>query len=86
MNLDQATGQPRELNARENHLSDQLVAAWTNLADTGNPNGTGNAPWPRFANNGSSILSENAPNLSTYTNAQFSAVHKCDFWNGILTY
>jgi para-nitrobenzyl esterase len=86
VNLDQATGQPRGLNARESRLSDQLVAAWTNLANTGNPNGTGKSPWPQFASNGSSILSENAPNLSTYTNAQFSAAHKCGFWNNILTY
>ena len=41
VNMDQTNGQPRELQGPEITLSDQLVAAWTNFAATGNPNGTG---------------------------------------------
>ena len=41
VNLDQTSGQPRELQGPEITLSDQLVAAWTNFAKTGNPNGPG---------------------------------------------
>jgi para-nitrobenzyl esterase len=44
VNLDQATGQPHKLHAAETKLSDQTVAAWTNFANTGNPNGSGNFP------------------------------------------
>ena len=50
------------------HLSDQLVAAWTNFAWTGNPNGQGNSPWPRYqeqAEQAGYYLSENIPVLST---------------------
>jgi carboxylesterase type B len=36
-----------QLNTLQEDLSDQLVAAWTNFAWTGNPNGLGNSPWPR---------------------------------------
>ena len=36
------------LNKKQTDLSDQLVAAWTNFAWTGNPNGLGNYPWPRY--------------------------------------
>ncbi len=82
-------GIPHELNNKQKQLSDQLVTAWTNFAWTGNPNGQGNSPWPRFRNgSGESgyYLSENIPVLSTMTAEQISAEHKCDFWNTILTY
>jgi len=76
------------LTASEERLSDELVAAWTNFARSGNPNGTGNAPWPRFVGQEGvpEILSENVPSLSTFTNAQFGAEHNCAFWDTILVY
>jgi len=81
VNLDQATGQPRELNATETKLSDQMVAAWTNFANTGNPNGLGNSPWPKFAADDSGqYLVEDIP-LSTKSVSQFRAEYKCDFWD-----
>jgi para-nitrobenzyl esterase len=82
-------GIPHELNNKEEDLSDQLVTAWTNFAWTGNPNGLGNSPWPRYKNNQPTkptYLSENIPVLSTLTDAQYSAAHKCDFWDTILLY
>jgi para-nitrobenzyl esterase len=80
--------QSPSLSADEQRLSDQLVAAWTNFAKTGNPNGSGNTPWPRFVNQEGvpEYLSQNVPALSTSTNAQFGANHNCDFWDGILVY
>ena len=74
-----------EISGREITLSDQLVAAWTNFARTGNPNGSGNSPWPIFTASSANFLSENIP-LSTFTGAQFSANHQCDFWNTLLVY
>ena len=76
------------LTPQESILSDELVAAWTNFARTGNPNGTGNSPWPRFVNQEGvpEYLSENVPSLSTFTNAQFGARHDCDFWDTIIVY
>lgn len=41
-------GTPHELNKRQAELSYEMVAAWTNFARTGNPNGVGNTPWPRY--------------------------------------
>jgi para-nitrobenzyl esterase len=39
------------LTPQEETLSNQLVAAWTYFAATGNPNPSGgNSPWPRFVN------------------------------------
>ena len=76
------------LNNKEEDLSDQLVTAWTNFAWTGNPNGLGNRPWPRYENNRPTkptYLSENIP-LATLTDAQYSAAHKCDFWQQYLLY
>jgi len=76
------------LTPQESILSDQLVAAWTKFARTGNPNGTGNSPWPRFVSQEGvpEYLSENVPNLSTFTNAEFGARHDCDFWDKIIVY
>jgi para-nitrobenzyl esterase len=88
VNLDQATGQPRELNSSETPLSDQMVALWTNFASTGNPNGSGNSPWPLFTDQSGApaVLSENVPSVSTFTDAQFAAEHHCAFWDPILGY
>jgi len=81
VNLDQATGQPRELNETETELSDQMVAAWTNFANTGNPNGSGNSPWPKFtANDSGQYFVEDIP-LSTKSVSQFRAEYNCDFWD-----
>jgi para-nitrobenzyl esterase len=78
----------RSLNAQETTLSDQLVAAWTNFARTGNPNGSGNSPWPRFVHQAGApaVLSENAPSLGTFTDAQYAANHHCAFWDTLLVY
>ena len=48
VNLDQFSGPPRQLQGNEVTLSDQLVAAWTNFAKNGDPNGPGAPTWPVF--------------------------------------
>ena len=83
VNLDQVTGQPRELNVTETKLSNQMVASWTNFANTGNPNGSGNSPWPKLtADDSGQYLVEDIP-LSTTSVAQFRAEYKCDFWDAL---
>ncbi|VFU09803.1 Carboxylic ester hydrolase [Methylocella tundrae] len=73
------------LNNKQEDLSDQLVAAWTNFAWTGNPNGLGNYPWPRYTNNAvkPAWLIEDLPVLSTLTDTQYSALRKCNFWDSL---
>jgi para-nitrobenzyl esterase len=73
-----------QLNRQQENLSDELVAAWTNFAATGNPNGRGNHPWPLYK--GNFIFSENLVRSSAFTDAQFSAAHQCNFWDSILTF
>jgi Carboxylesterase family len=85
--LDQTTGVSRGLDPAEIKLSDQLIAAWTRFADTGNPNGSGNSPWPRFtADSSGQYLVEDIPSLSTLSVAQFRADYKCDFFDRQLKY
>jgi para-nitrobenzyl esterase len=79
-------GLAHELNPAESALSDKLVRAWTLFAKTGNPNGHGNHPWPRFTKRNQVLLSQNVPNLSTMTAEQYASYHKCDFWDTILVY
>jgi para-nitrobenzyl esterase len=70
------------LNARQEDLSDELVAAWTNFAYTGNPNGHGNKPWPRYTTEpGPAWLIQDLGGLSTLTDTQYSALRHCDFWD-----
>jgi para-nitrobenzyl esterase len=94
-----------QLNGQQERLSDELVAAWTNFAWTGDPNGQreslasaagngwgnsgGTGSWPLYTPNRPStrsILSENIPALSAFTDSQFAAAHQCSFWDSILTY
>ena len=79
VNLDQTTGVPRGLNGPETKLSDQMVAAWTNFAATGNPNGSGNSPWPRFTANSELALSQDIP-LSVLTADDIKQDSRCGFW------
>ena len=82
-----ASGIPHPLNGKQEKLSDELVAAWTNFAWTGNPNGQGNSPWPRYVLQGKAYwLSENIPALSLIPDSQFYSEHKCSFWDTILNY
>jgi para-nitrobenzyl esterase len=79
-------GIQHKLTAQERVLSEQLVAAWTNFMYTGNPNLTGDRPWPRYTPNSEAYFSQNVPKSSTITPAQFTAAHNCAFWDTILIY
>jgi para-nitrobenzyl esterase len=74
----------RPLNAQERVLSAEMVAAWTNFARSGNPNGSGNHPWPMYTSEhgAPAILLEDIP-VSITTDAGFAEFHQCDYWNRI---
>jgi para-nitrobenzyl esterase len=81
-------GIPHPLNAQQERLSDELVAAWTNFAWRGNPNGNGNYPWPRFTGNSAkpAWLLENIPALSSDGDKQYGALRNCDLWDPLAYY
>jgi para-nitrobenzyl esterase len=79
-------GVPHPLNDAETKLSNELVAAWTNFAASGNPNGSGDTPWARYVGGSGPYYSENIPGSSTVTAEQFATQHHCDFWDSILVY
>jgi para-nitrobenzyl esterase len=78
-------GIPHPLNRQQTMLSDQLVSAWANFARTGNPNGSGNNPWPRYTGSADAPawLIQDLPGLSTLTDAQYAALRHCDFWDSV---
>jgi para-nitrobenzyl esterase len=83
-------GTPHPLNRQQTILSDQLVSAWANFARTGNPNGTGNSPWPRYTAGTEApawliqdLPRKDLPGLSTLTDAQYAALRHCDFWDSV---
>jgi para-nitrobenzyl esterase len=78
-------GKTAPLNPQQSKLSDQIVTAWANFARTGNPNGSGNTPWPRYttAADSSAWLIQDIPASSTLTDAQYAALRHCDFWDSV---
>jgi para-nitrobenzyl esterase len=78
-------GIPHPLNGQQTMLSDHLVSAWANFAQTGNPNGSGNNPWPRYTAGAEAPawLIQDLPGLSTLTDAQYAALRHCDFWDSV---
>ena len=78
-------GVPIVLTAAQARLSDRLVDAWANFARSGNPNGAGDAPWPRWKKDGAAYLVQDA-GWTSQTNAEFAAAHNCGFWSKILLY
>jgi len=78
-------GISRPLNRQQTILSDQLVTAWANFARTGNPNGSGNNPWPRYTASADTPawLIQDLSGLSTLTDAQYAALRHCDFWDSV---
>jgi para-nitrobenzyl esterase len=76
------------LNPTQSRLSDRMVDVWANFAHTGNPNGKGDAPWPRWEKGADApaYLLQNAGWKTVQTNAEFAAAHNCGFWNKILLY
>jgi para-nitrobenzyl esterase len=72
------------LNRQQDKLSDKLVTAWTNFARTGNPNGQGNKPWPRYtAKQGPAWLIQDLRGFSSLTDAKYAEIHNCAFWEPI---
>lgn len=79
-------GVSHPLNAAETALSDQLVGYWTKFAKSGNPNGSGDSPWPRFHPESGPLLLQDIPNSTTTSADAFAASHQCSFWDTVLVY
>jgi para-nitrobenzyl esterase len=79
------SGISRPLNPLQAKLADQLVSAWANFARSGNPNGSGNQPWPRYTAGAEAPawLIQDVAGLTTLTDAQYSALRHCDFWDSV---
>ena len=76
------------LTAAQSQLSDHMINAWANFARTGNPNGQGDAPWPRWqkGTDTPAYLLQSDGWKTVQTNAQFASAHNCSFWNTLLRY
>ena len=81
-------GIPSDLNKKQTQLSDELVTAWTNFAWTGNPNGKGDRPWPRYKGKAHlpGIQEQNIPFSTVISDAEFNAQHNCQLWDEVLPY
>ena len=76
-------GVPTSLTAKQELLSTHLITAWANFARTGNPNGAGNTPWPRWKKDGPAVFLQDDSWRRAQTSVEFSAAHQCDFWKSV---
>ncbi len=76
------------LTPAQSQLSDHMVDAWANFARSGNPNGQGDAPWPRWqkGTDTPAYLLQSDGWKTVQTNTQFASAHNCSFWNTLLRY
>lgn len=81
-------GVKHALNPQQQKLSDQLVAAWTNFARTGNPNRKGENIWPAYKSDpdAQNYSAHEIGGLKTMSDSKFTADHHCDFWKDLLVY
>jgi len=67
----------------------ELGVTWRgSQVNTGNPNSSGDAPWPKWkkgADTRAYFLQKDGWK-TVETNAQFAAAHNCSFWNTLLLY
>ncbi len=68
----------------EQTLAHDMRAYWANFAATGNPNGTGLAPWPTFTSANNPLLNLTPGPLQSLKLSNFNTDHHCNFWQPYL--
>jgi len=71
-----AVGQFPELTPEQERLGADIIGYWASFARTGDPNGPGTEPWPRFQPGGE-VLGMSSTSIAP---TPFAADHHCDFW------
>ncbi len=71
------------LTTAEQQLATEMLAAWTNFAKSGDPNGAGVTQWSRFDARLNTVHELVPP--TPYANSGFVADHKCEVWEPLLT-
>lgn len=77
------TGMARPLNGKQRELSARLISAWAEFARTGNPNGSGSGPWPRYteAADAPGWAIQDLSAWSAVTDDEYVRDHHCRFWD-----
>lgn len=82
-----------KFNAEQQKLSNEMIRLWTNFARTGNPNGKGNGPWPRYEYKGwgakpkiYALDVKSGGGNRSLPDAAFVKEHHCNFWDDLLKY
>jgi para-nitrobenzyl esterase len=57
-----------------------------NFVRNGNPNGSGNKPWPRYTAKNANFMIQNIPAQSAQSDADYARQRNCDFWDKALVY
>jgi para-nitrobenzyl esterase len=67
----------RPLSQESAALSTQMITYWAQFVKTGNPNGSGQPEWPKYAPGGAFLhLAPPAPKPMT----GFADSHQCGYW------
>jgi len=65
----------------ETRLSDQMIRYWVDFAASGDPNGSGLPPWPRYAAGTQQVQTLAPPDPKPMTG--FAEAHHCRFWSDL---
>ena len=65
----------------EVRLSDQMIRYWVDFAVSGDPNGSGLPPWPRFTAETRQVQTLAPPDPKPMTG--FAEAHHCRFWSDL---
>jgi para-nitrobenzyl esterase len=76
-------GRHVKLDALQERLSREMIKYWANFARSGNPNGSGDEPWPRYTQAAPVYLSQSLGGPATITETEYLAQHKCKFWSTV---
>ena len=74
------------LNEKEEHLSAQLVGAWTSFMYSGNPNLIAIRHGRNTAANRMITFRRKRRDFSVLSGSDFTKAHQCAFWDSVLIY
>jgi len=76
-------GRPAKLTPEQQQLSTEMIRYWANFTRTGNPNGSGDTPWPQYTLLRPIYLSQDIGGPATMSEQEYFSRHQCALWETV---